>query len=58
MQEKEQKNYEFIKEKRKERPVNKKRMLMQAAFVFAMAIMFGVVASFVIAFLQPKIEAF
>ena len=58
MQDKEQKNYEFIKEKRKERPVNKKRMLIQATFVFAMALMFGVVASFVIAFLQPKIEAF
>ena len=28
MQDKEQKNYEFIKEKRKERPVNKKRMLI------------------------------
>lgn len=58
MQEKEQKNYEFIKEKRKERPFNKKRMLTQTAFVFAMAVMFGVIASFTIAFLQPKIEAF
>ena len=58
MQEKEQKNYEFIKEKRKEKAVNKKRMLIQATFVFAMSLMFGVVASFVIAFLQPKIEAF
>lgn len=58
MQENEQKNYEFIKEKRKERPVNKKRMLIQAAFVAAMALLFGVIASLVIAFLQPKLEAF
>lgn len=58
MQEKDQNNYEFIKEKRKERPVNKKRMLIQAGFVAAMAVLFGVIASFVIAFLQPKIEAY
>lgn len=48
--------YEFIKEKRKEIPVNKKKMAMQAGYVCALALLFGVVASFVIAFLQPKIE--
>ena len=56
MQGKEQNNYEFIKEKRKERPVNKKRMLIHTGFVVAMAVVFGVIASFVMAFLQPKLE--
>lgn len=49
--------YEFIKEKRKEIPVNKKKMAMQAGYVCALALLFGVIASFVIAFLQPRIEA-
>ena len=48
--------YEFIKEKRKELPVNKKKMATQTAFVCIMAVLFGVIASFVIAFLQPRIE--
>lgn len=58
MQEKEESKYEFIKEKRKERPVNKKRIIAQAGYVAAMALLFGVIASFVTAFLQPKIESF
>lgn len=49
--------YEFIKEKRKEIPVNKKKMAMQAGYVCALALLFGVIASGVIAFLQPRIEA-
>ena len=52
-----EKKYEFIKEKRKEIPVNKKKMIMQAGYVCALALLFGLVASIVIAFLQPKIEA-
>ena len=56
MQENGQKKYEFIKEKRKEIPVNKKKVALQTGYVLAMALLFGVVASFVIAFLQPKIE--
>ena len=52
-----EKKYEFIKEKRKEIPVNKKKMIMQAGYVCGLALLFGVVASIVIAFLQPKIEA-
>ena len=56
MQNNEQKKYEFIKEKRKELPVNKKKMAMQTCYVAVLALLFGVVASFVIAFLQPKIE--
>lgn len=56
MQDNEQKKYEFIKEKRKEVPVNKKKMALQTGYVAAMALLFGVIASFVIAYLQPKLE--
>lgn len=56
MQNNEQKKYEFIKEKRKEVPVNKKKVAMQTGYVAALALLFGVIASVVIAFLQPKIE--
>lgn len=56
MQDNEQKKYEFIKEKRKEIPVNKKKVAMQTGYVVALALLFGLVASFVIAFLQPKLE--
>ncbi len=48
--------YEFIKEKRKEIPVNKKRMVIQAGYVCVLALLFGVIASVVMAFLQPRIE--
>lgn len=48
--------YEFIKEKRKEIPINKKKLATQTGYVCVMALLFGVIASFVIAFLQPKIE--
>jgi len=48
--------YEFIKEKRKELPVNKKKIVMQTGYVCALALLFGVIASLVIAFLQPRIE--
>ena len=52
-----EKKYEFIKEKRKEVPVNKKKIVLQTGYVCMLALLFGVIASFVIAFLQPKIEA-
>ena len=48
--------YEFIKEKRKEIPVNKKKIAMQTGYVCVLALLFGVIASVVIAFLQPKLE--
>ena len=51
-----EKKYEFIKEKRKEIPVNKKKIVLQTGYVCVLALLFGVIASFVIAFLQPKIE--
>lgn len=48
--------YEFIKEKRKEVPVNKKKVAMQTGYVCVLALLFGVIASVVMAFLQPQIE--
>ena len=56
MQENEQKKYQFIKEKRKEVPINKKKLLLHTGYILAMALLFGVVASVVIAFLRPRIE--
>lgn len=57
MQEKEPNKYEFIKEKRREVPINKKKIVLQTAYVCALALLFGVIASIVFAFLQPKFEA-
>lgn len=56
MQEKDKDNYAFIKEKIKEKPISKKRMLFYAGFCVAMAIVFGVVASLVFTIVQPKME--
>ena len=50
--------YEFIKEKRKDVPINKKKVALQTGYVCLMALLFGVIASLVIAFLQPRIEEF
>ena len=56
MQEKDQKSFTFINEKIKEKPLNKRRMLIQAAFAVVMAVVFGLVASIVFTYAQPKIE--
>ena len=56
MQENEQKKYQFIKEKRKEVPINKKKLLLHTGYILVLALLFGVVASVVIAFLRPRIE--
>lgn len=48
--------FSFINEKRKEKPVNKKRLLIQAAFIIVMAVVFGLVASLVFAYFQPKFQ--
>ncbi len=56
MQEKDKDKYSFINEKIKEKPINKKRLMIQAGFVVVMAIVFGLVASLVFTFCQPKFE--
>ena len=56
MQEKEQDKFSFINEKRKEKPINKRKLLIHAGFIVGMAVVFGLVASFVFAYTQPRFE--
>ena len=56
MQEKNQGNYAFINEKIKQKPLNKKKLAAQVLFVAAMAVLFGIVSSFVFAYCKPKFE--
>lgn len=56
MQEKDRDKSSFINEKIKEKPINKRRLMIQAAFVVVMAVVFGLVASLVFAFFQPRFE--
>lgn len=56
MQENEQNHFSFINEKRKEKPINKKKLLLQAGFIVVMAVVFGVVASIVFTYVQPRVE--
>ena len=57
MQQKDNDQFSFINEKIKEKPVNKKRLLMQAGFIALMAVVFGIRASLVFAYFQPKFES-
>jgi serine protease Do len=52
----EKENFSFINEKRKEKPVNKRRLLSYAVFTVAMAILFGLIASFVFVIAKPEFE--
>ena len=56
MQEKKPDQYEFISEKIKEKPVNKKKLIYHAGFLCAMAVVFGVIASLVFTVCQPWME--
>lgn len=56
MQEKDRDKSSFINEKIKEKPINKRRLMIHAGFVVVMAVVFGLVASLVFAFFQPKFE--
>lgn len=49
-------NFSFINEKRKEKPINKKKLLMHAGYIVCMAVIFGLVASAVFTYFQPKFE--
>lgn len=57
MQQKDNDQFSFINEKIKEKPVNKKRLLMQAGFIALMAVVFGIIASLVFAYFHPKFES-
>ena len=50
-------SFSFINEKRKEKPVNKKKILLHTVYTVLLAVVFGLVASFVFAFFQPRISA-
>lgn len=56
MQDKDKNKVSFITEKIKEKPINKKRLLMQAGFVVGMAVVFGLIASLVFTISQPRFE--
>ena len=54
MQENKQDKYEFISEKIKEKPVNKKKLVYHVCFVVLLAVLFGIVASVTFVLCQPK----
>lgn len=54
MQERDNDNFSFINEKIKEKPLNKRRLLLHVGYIAGVAAVFGVVASLVFAFFQPK----
>lgn len=54
MQEKDNDKFSFINEKIKEKPLNKRRLLLHVGYIAGIAAVFGVVASLVFAFFQPK----
>ncbi len=56
MQDKNEQKFAFINEKIKEKPLNKRRMAIQAAYVVGLAVVFGLVSSLVFTYVQPKME--
>ncbi len=53
---KEKEPFSFINEKIKEKPINKRRMLIYAGYVMGLAVLFGVIVSLVFALLEPRLE--
>lgn len=56
MTENEKVEFDFIKEKIKEKPLNKKRLVKKGVFTIVFAILFGLVASLVFVIMQPVWE--
>ncbi|MBC5714484.1 trypsin-like peptidase domain-containing protein [Roseburia sp. BX1005] len=56
MAEQEKKEFAFIKEKIKEKPVNKKRLFKHGMYTVGFAVIFGVVSCFVFTCLRPVME--
>lgn len=52
----EKEEFSFIREKIKEKPVNKKRILKHGIYTVGFAVLFGVVACFVFTLMQPILE--
>ncbi len=55
-QEQGEQEFSFIKEKIKDKPINKRRLLLKAGFNLLCAVLFGVTACFVFVLLKPHIE--
>ncbi|MCI8484981.1 MAG: serine protease [Lachnospiraceae bacterium] len=55
-QEQNEQEFAFIKEKIKDKPINKKRFLIRVGYHFLCAVIFGAVACFVFVWLKPYIE--
>lgn len=55
-QEQNEQEFAFIKEKIKDKPINKRRLLMRAGFNILCAVIFGVVACVVFVLLRPYFE--
>lgn len=53
---KKQEDFSFIKEKRKDKPLNKRRMLIQAIYTVLLATVFGLVACVSFVCIKPRIE--
>lgn len=53
MQERDNDKFSFINEKIKEKPLNKRRLLLHAGYIAGVAVVFGLVASLIFAFFQP-----
>lgn len=53
MQDNNKNKFSFINEKRKEKPINKKKLLTQAGFIVVMAVVFGLISSGVFTYFQP-----
>lgn len=56
MAENEQKEVPFIKEKIKDKPINKKRVALKSCFTVCLAVLFGLVACFVFTLVQPVMD--
>lgn len=49
-------DYSFLQEKIKERPINKKKLVKQSLTTIALAVVFGLIASFIFFLLEPAIS--
>lgn len=56
MAEQEKEEFAFIKEKIKQKPVNKKRLCKHGIYTIGLAVLFGVVASFIFTMMCPMME--
>lgn len=55
-QEQNEQEFAFIKEKIKDKPINKRRLLIRAGYNILCAVIFGVVACVVFVWLRPYLE--